>query len=351
MEEFNLKKNKHQQAHPHLLKQVNHESIHEDIDVRLFRSELDFISKPKELSIRDTKFMNDEDIKILETIGNNKDIEDISIDSAKEILETLQVNQLQNQKKIEDFQSKDMNIPHGESYREIKLYDNSVKSKIEENTSNEWTYKKRINQDDNLNEINSDRKVSFVNSSAALLPIFSQENFKSQIIKSEDISFVLHHINKIHSKKCNYSLLFSTDLKSSSALDFHYACDGLSPTLIIIKTTHDYKFGGYTQIKWNSDSRNEEDNCGFLFSINKQKLIFRDGGGNKYSSSSLNHHGPTFGSGHDLLISDNCTKNKNSYNFLKSSFGAFDSEVNKYYLANGDKYFQVDKYEVFKVLV
>lgn len=159
---------------------------------------------------------------------------------------------------------------------------------------------------------------------------------------------MLDHIDTINSSKCSYIQVFNTK-RGSSAVEFHKSCDSYSPTLTIVRTSAGQTFGGYTTIQWNSETRNEQDPTGFLFSVDKQKIILRDGGGNRCSSASLSRFGPTFGSGHDLLISGNSTENKSSYNDLKSSFGAFDPTVSKYYLADGEKHFRVDRYEVYLV--
>lgn len=175
-----------------------------------------------------------------------------------------------------------------------------------------------------------------------------QSTLQSEIVNIDQIKFVLDHIDTVTSSKCNYIQLFNTQ-RTSSASEFHKACDSYSPTLTIIRSSTGQCFGGYTTVKWNSELRNEQDPTGFLFSVDKQKIILRDGGGNRCSSQSLNRFGPTFGSGHDLLISNNPTENKSSYNDLKSSFGVFDPTISKYYLTNGEKYFKVDRYEVYLV--
>lgn len=181
---------------------------------------------------------------------------------------------------------------------------------------------------------------------------FSKSSLNSSIVSSSEIKFVLNCLeSKISDTNLSYTLIFSTHLDSnedSSSESFHNACDDKGPTLTIIKDRKGNKFGGFTTIDWNSNIKFEPDDLGFLFSINKSKIIPRDGGVNHFNAKSLRKFGPTFGNGHDLSISNNCTENKNSYNDLKSSYGVADQEITKYYLTD-EKYFEVERYEVFKV--
>lgn len=182
------------------------------------------------------------------------------------------------------------------------------------------------------------------------------KGFTSKIASESEMKFVFDHLIFLYpDRKFSISLIFTSyennqrSTVDSSAEAFHKACDGKGPTLTLVKDTKGFIFGGFTNVEWGSTVKFEPDDDGFLFSLNKKKIILRDGGINRFSMNSLNKFGPTFGNGHDLNISNNCTQNRNSYNDLKTSYGVKDHEVSKYYLNGGKKYFQVDKYEVFSL--
>ena len=61
----------------------------------------------------------------------------------------------------------------------------------------------------------------------------------------------------------------------SNCSDFHRCCDNKGPTLLLIKTDKNYRFGAYTPLNWVTPSSGEindpKDNVTFLFSLNKMK--------------------------------------------------------------------------------
>ena len=105
-----------------------------------------------------------------------------------------------------------------------------------------------------------------------------------------------------------------------SAADFHRKCDNIRNTLTIIKSSNGNIFGGYTDIAWDSNNVWRSDQNAFLFSlVNKNNKPFKA----KISSNGQNAiyckgiYGPTFGTGHDILISSNSNTNSSSF----SNFG------------------------------
>ena len=135
--------------------------------------------------------------------------------------------------------------------------------------------------------------------------------------------------------------------KGSDSKEFHKYCDNKGPTLVLIKTTKNKIFGGFTPLNWENKGEYivDESNQTFIFSLNlmksydmiisKKKAIFCD------------DRGPTFGAG-DILLSKNL-KNGNSYansqcNFLSN---------NNLELTGGfgeNQSFETEEIEVFKVI-
>ena len=73
--------------------------------------------------------------------------------------------------------------------------------------------------------------------------------------------------------------------KGTTASDFDKAVKGLSPTLIIIKSTNDYVFGAYVQDTWGSSQ-------GWIIG-NEKNFLFTFGPSNAISPIKLNHNGIT----------------------------------------------------------
>lgn len=123
---------------------------------------------------------------------------------------------------------------------------------------------------------------------------------------------------------------------------FHSLCDHKPNTFILIRSNYNYIFGGYTEQDWSGNGY-KTDSKAFLFGLvgaaNSKPQIFR----NNYGSNSIyciNTYGPTFGSGHDILISNNCNSNNNSSN--PNLFGLPSNTC----LA-GNSFFTVTEIEVF----
>ena len=56
------------------------------------------------------------------------------------------------------------------------------------------------------------------------------------------------------------NLLFSTSKDGDSSSTFHYYCDGIFPTVVVIVDTSGRRFGGYAYEKWEGEDINKVDN-------------------------------------------------------------------------------------------
>jgi len=143
-----------------------------------------------------------------------------------------------------------------------------------------------------------------------------------------------------------FSLLWRGSRDGFDAETFHRLCDGKANTVTVIKNTSGFIFGGSTAIPWSSSDDYKEDSTAFLFSLTnpsniplKLKVISPENA--VYHSST---YGPTFGSGHDLQVSN--LSNTNRQSFMK---------LTSYEFPNGESEgseikFQTVEIEVFQVL-
>ena len=73
---------------------------------------------------------------------------------------------------------------------------------------------------------------------------------------------------------------------------FHEKCDGKKNVILFVETIEGIKFGGYTSVGFNSNSKYTKDNKAFIFSLDKKKIynIKKD----KNAIYCLNGYGPSF---------------------------------------------------------
>ena len=146
-------------------------------------------------------------------------------------------------------------------------------------------------------------------------------------------------------------LLYRASRDGWKAKDFHRLCDGKGATLVAVRSTDGYVFGGYTDISLDGTGNHRSSSKYFLYSLSSLSGL----GPVKMPIS--NHHraiygnasdGPIFGVGYDLYISSNANKNKTSYSNAGHTY-KLPSNVTDPSFLNGTKNFQVDEYEVFQV--
>jgi len=143
-----------------------------------------------------------------------------------------------------------------------------------------------------------------------------------------------------------FHLLYRGSRDGFGADTFHAKCDSAQKTVTIIKDKANNRvFGGYADQRWNSVSKSHQRSTGtFLFSVDERE---------KYSLITPNtaiycrsDYGPTFGSGFDLYVADNCDVNESSSKLING----FERKGKEYeILAKADK-FLVEEIEVFAVV-
>ena len=142
-------------------------------------------------------------------------------------------------------------------------------------------------------------------------------------------------------KNLYFKLIFRKSRDGINCSDFHKHCDAQGPTVCLIRTTKNYKFGAYSSIFWQSSYKlsNENEGIVFLLSIDlNQKFEKIKKGAIQFSDY---NYGPCFGDGGGCLY----LKSDLNYGFIQNSNFLTNCE-----LTHGEeKDFQVDEFEVFKV--
>ena len=177
------------------------------------------------------------------------------------------------------------------------------------------------------------------------------KSFESSTIIKDDINKLNKIIGWIKEKTkkevINFESIFKMKENGYDSKDFHKYCDNKEPTLILVKTTKDKIFGGFTPLNWKNDkiSKIDDSNQTFIFSLNSMKkydLI------NKSNFAIRTSEGPYFGNSDLKIFSD--MKNGISYannncNFLSN---------NNLELTGGKREsenFETEELEVYKVIL
>ena len=169
-----------------------------------------------------------------------------------------------------------------------------------------------------------------------------------------------------------WNLIYKASRDGFNQISFHKACDYAKPTLIIVKTSLNYIFGGCTSVNWENTDRNngfKQDSKAFLFSlVNKlNKPVRIDVSDAKKAILTKKDYGPIFGDGDLVLFAplvyplmpvtfyDNYDRRNQIYScstVLGTSFVLNDEFLNETtidtFLA-GSKYFRPIEIEAFEV--
>jgi hypothetical protein len=133
-----------------------------------------------------------------------------------------------------------------------------------------------------------------------------------------------------------WNLIYRASRDGFEATKFHYKCDHKPNTLIVIKSTNGNIFGGYTEKSWSGSNNYKTDYNSFIFSLinldcEPVKIKWSRNQGIYCDIS----HGPIFGAGNDLFISDKSNTNTSSLSNLCNSYIHPEYE----YKSNGAKSF------------
>ena len=195
----------------------------------------------------------------------------------------------------------------------------------------------------------SEEKTSFpmvVASSNSLLNSFFDESVIINQALNKDFLVTMFEGQTLDQTK----LLFRATMDGWKSNDFHKLCDNKGPTLVLVKDTNGYYFGGFNTSDWDKKDQWKSAPGSFLFSLNHKTKheIYQN---EKESIYNGLYYGPTFGGTHDLYIAPDCNQNTLSHSDLGFSYQSpyqYDTDQSRNYLA-GSYHFEVVDYEVFSI--
>jgi hypothetical protein len=151
-----------------------------------------------------------------------------------------------------------------------------------------------------------------------------------------------------------FQLLYRGSRDGFGVNAFHSRCNGHANTVTLVLSKNESVFGGFTPVSWTSRNEYAADPRvqSFIFTIkNPHKLperIFKL----KQASTAISDcssYGPTFGSGYDFHLCDQCQSVNDSYSILGNSY-ANDTGIAGNQVLTGAEHFTVKEIEVFEVV-
>jgi len=150
-----------------------------------------------------------------------------------------------------------------------------------------------------------------------------------------------------------WRLIYRASIHGFTAAAFHRHCDGIAPLMVIALGSRGEVSGGFTDVAFTKTNRKGgyiQSERAFLFMLSSPQSNFQiakfDIVKKPYSICYHKECGPIFGAGADLLISNACNANMDSYSNLPHSY---DGPNANYTSLFGDYNFSIQDYEVFTV--
>jgi len=159
----------------------------------------------------------------------------------------------------------------------------------------------------------------------------------SNIIKLEEENIILNWFEK---KPIRFIKLLDSKIDGDSTSAFINKCANKCPTILFVKTTNGYRFGGYTTKLWTKSNYVKDDKC-FVFSLDKKEKynITNSPYATNYDDNSF-----FFGSA-AVRLYNNCTSNQNNY----VGNSSFSTVPQNYGMNGGEQNFTVSCYEIYQL--
>ena len=165
---------------------------------------------------------------------------------------------------------------------------------------------------------------------------------ESSICKNDEISFFIGELQKHEkfiNKKIGFKLLFKSSIDGDKLSNLHNKCDNIQSVLLLIKTIKGVRFGGYTEIGFNNEGKEVNDNKAFVFSLDKKNIY------NNKNNPAIYCYYNVIGFKNTIYIFDNFCSNSSNQNVG----GYSEYSCKQYELNNGEQYFQISDFEIFQI--
>jgi len=153
---------------------------------------------------------------------------------------------------------------------------------------------------------------------------------------------------KFVSKRLGETLYVASEDGDGSNV-FHTKCDNQGPTVVIVQTTTDAVFGGYTDANWKHKGY-VASSTSFLFRLRPVTAKYPlKSGKSSYAIYAHSSYGPVFGQSYDFLIANKALSSTASYTKGNKAY-QFPGSSESYQLTDGTVNFKVKDYVVLKAI-
>jgi len=142
--------------------------------------------------------------------------------------------------------------------------------------------------------------------------------FQNSTFLTQEESVSLKQILNFTNSNTSFSLIYQASRDGFGLNDFHSKCDGILNTLMIIKTSDSYVFGGFTTKDWSQVSGFQADSNAFIFSLinpfnrSVKMNIVEDSSAIYSGQDYINRfYDRILGFGYEFLLNDYSNKYKN----------------------------------------
>ena len=219
------------------------------------------------------------------------------------------------------------------SIKKINIIDDNIK-------------KCNLNKDEIIELFENNEIIDeFINKIKTFGELYKKSNIESIILKNKDDLKRFSKLISTYINIDNTKLLYRVTRDGDSTKVFHKKCNNIKGTLMIVKTTKGFIFGGYTNEIWNEDKKYKKDDNAFCFSLDLNKLYKSKKSGYAINCCNSNTYG--FGN-YFFSINDNCLSKGGMMNDgLNVSYDnqKIENEIN-----NGEEKYGIAEVEVFEII-
>jgi hypothetical protein len=201
-----------------------------------------------------------------------------------------------------------------------------------------------------VNTIHEEIKTLYINNYQFILP--ELDNYQSEdgvninskiIYKKEDFDLINNQLKLIFNNNIKYNLIFRASEDGAFGKIFKKKCKKRK-TLIIILSTKNKKFGGYTGQLWDDSNNIFKDNDAFCFSCNNNKIY--ESIKNNYAIYCKENCGPIF---YDMFSLTNNFIKDGGYTYTAELAKLKYNNIDEDYELSGEQIFHIKELEVFEI--
>jgi hypothetical protein len=274
------------------------------------------------LSLKENELSQKEQIELLIRDSNDKDKKISELNDKIQIMEKNYSNKISSLEKNINELIKRIEILEKE--RDVKKKSLDKKSLDKYNNYKKDINKKIIKEADNKN-----------------IDLFGSKILLNQ----KEFEFLS---NTISDKKVSLELLYSSLIKGENEDELIKAYIGKNDLLFLIKTSTNKRFGGYSHETFELNKFHKIDEKAFLFNIDNLEIYKSKGTEYSLNKKNATMDSINFGGGTDLRIFHNFFSEKNYTSPKDNKF--YDYKKKKYAL-NGEKYFEISIFELYRVII